>query len=202
MITTHPSSIHIKLTTTLLVILPPLGYASIAAMGLLLALLNAAQTVPPEQQPRRSCWLPQFLAVLRQFINPRFWPFYVALLGIVWLDHGGLGSGSEATGGRGGWGSAAVAGHGPGASTGLCACGKPIGHDKTSGARPGGSFPATPSATPPPSAAETAARLEKLKQRSMIPPPARGASQLPGIGPNAKPLPPGLEPNPNAVVPK
>ena len=76
----------------------------------------------------------------------------------------------------------------------LCACGKPLGHEKSNQAK-GGQNPA-----PPPSAAEITSRLEKLKQRGMTTPAK--ANQLPGLGPQSKPLPPGRTPNPEAKLPE
>lgn len=99
---------------------------------------------------------------------------------------GRLGDGKGLAATRG-WGTEVGSAHEPGKS-GLCACGKPLGHGKT--------------AAPPITPEEVAKRAEAIQKRTMKPVPrSLPAANLPGIGPNAKPLPPGLKPNPNAKLP-
>jgi hypothetical protein len=168
---------------------------------LLVGLVDAAQSVIPEEHPRRTYWLTQLTGLLKQFFSLRVWPFYALLLAVVLLTGGQRPASGQTTpvkGGLGanrGWGDGASAvSHGQGSTSGLCACGKPLGHEKS------GSANNAKSATPPPSAAEISTRLEKLKQRGMTPPV--NVNQLPGLGPNSKPLPPGLKPNPDAKLPE
>ncbi len=168
---------------------------------LLVGLVDAAQSVIPEEHPRRTYWLTQLTGLLKQFFSLRVWPFYALLLAVVLLmadQRPASGPTNPVKGGLGanrGWGDGASAvSHGQGATSGLCACGKPLGHEKS------GSANNANSATPPPSAAEISTRLEKLKQRGMTPPV--NVNQLPGLGPNSKPLPPGLKPNPDTKLPE
>ena len=175
--------------------------AVLISLCLLVGLVDAAQSVIPEENPRRTYWLTQLTGLLKQFFSLRVWPFYALLLTVVLLMAGQRpesGPTKPVKGGLGanrGWGDGASAvSHGQGATSGLCACGKPLGHEKS------GSANNTKSATPPPSAAEISTRLEKLKQRGMTPPV--NVNQLPGLGPNSKPLPPGLKPNPDAKLPE
>jgi len=175
--------------------------ATVIGLCLLVGLVDAAQSVIPEEHPRRTYWLTQLTGLLKQFFSLRVWPFYALLLAVVMLTGGqrpASGPTSPVKGGLGanrGWsdGASAVS-HGQGATSGLCACGKPLGHEKS------GSANNAKSATPPPSAAEISTRLDKLKQRGMTPPV--NVNQLPGLGPNSKPLPPGLKPNPDAKLPE
>ncbi len=175
--------------------------AVLISLCLLVGLVDAAQSVDAEENPRRTYWLTQLTGLLKQFFSLRVWPFYALLLAVVLLTAGQRpesGPTNSVKGGLGanrGWGDGASAvSHGQGATSGLCACGKPLGHEKS------GSANNAKSATPPPSAAEISNRLEKLKQRGMTPPV--NVYQLPGLGPNSKPLPPGLKPNPDAKLPE
>jgi hypothetical protein len=175
--------------------------AALISLCLLVGLVDAAQSVIPEEHPRRTYWLTQLTGLLKQFFSLRVWPFYALLLAVVMLTGGqrpASGPSNPVKGGLGanrGWGDGASAtSHGQGSTSGLCACGKPLGHDKS------GSANNAKSATPPPSAAEISNRVEKLKQRGMTPPV--NVNQLPGLGPNSKPLPPGLKPNPDAKLPE
>jgi hypothetical protein len=195
----------IKLTAVLALCLSALSWSGVMGIGFLLAMLDAAQTVEPVEQPRRRYWLPELLAVLKQLFSTRVWPFYLVLVGVVVIgdtrqqdsrDKTATGAGLAS---RWAWSEE----HKP-AQSGLCACGKPLGHEKTEKIVPA---KAKTPLTPPPSAEEMTKRIEALKQRDMSP-EARSAAkgpntnQLPGIGPNAKPLPPGLVPNADARLPE
>lgn len=184
------ASTTIKLAAVLVVCLSGLEALSLTGVCVLLALLDASEKQAARLQNTHGVlWL---AAMLQEFAGLRVLPFYATLAGL--MIYGRLSpeppAGTAATGlaSARGWklsaDPSAGTNHRP-ADGGLCACGKPLGHDKT--------------AVAPPTAAETATRLEKLKQRSMTPPP--NASQLPGLSPNARPLPPGLKPNPNAKLP-
>lgn len=122
--------------------------------------------------------------MVRQLFSRRVGPFYLALAVLTWAGlearHG------DREKGRRGWTAAEAGGaHQPNSQSGLCACGKPLGHDKAG------------ASTSP----EATKRIEALKKRTMSSAPSVPAANLPGIGPNAKPLPPGLVPNPNAKLP-
>jgi hypothetical protein len=193
----------IKLTAVLALCLSALSWSGVMGIGFLLAMLDAAQTVEPVEQPRRRYWLPELLAVLKQLFSTRVWPFYLVLVGVVVIgdtrqqdsrDKTATGAGLAS---RWAWSEE----HKP-AQSGLCACGKPLGHEKTV------SLPPRPALSAPPSALETAKRVDALKQRTMSSDGRSGtrsvdssAVNLPGIGPNPPPLPPGMTPNPNAKLP-
>jgi hypothetical protein len=183
----------IKLIAVLALCLTSLSWVGWIGLASLLALHDASQTVITAAHVRRNYWLPQLISVVRQLFTVRVWPYYTALFLIVWfgrlppqdgaqLPVGGL---AASRGWSGGKPNGDV--HQP-SKDGLCSCGRPLGHNKK---------PSVTKATPPPSAAETTKRVEALKQRTMSPPP----SSLPGIGPNARPLPAGLKPNENVPIP-
>lgn len=202
------ASSFLKCIAVLLVGLSGQREAVLIGLCLLVGLLDAAQSVHAEENPRRTYWLTQLTGLLKQFFSLRVWPFYALLMTVVMLMGGQRGSGpavgptGPVKGGLGasrGWADGAGGGavtHGAGTASGLCACGKPLGHEKSSIGQ-GGSGQA---AAPPPSAAQISARIEKLKQRGMTVPAK--ANQLPGLGPNTKPLPPGLKPNSDAKLPE
>lgn len=128
------------------------------------------------------------------FPSPAAWPwgFYALLIGLAcWILNERQPSfapaASTSLAASRGWPMVdpAVTDHATGAA-GRCACGKPLGHDKTAATSP----------------AEAAKRIEALKKRTMNPAP-KGipTANFPGIGPNAKPLAPGLVPNAAAKLP-
>ncbi|MBK8040871.1 MAG: hypothetical protein IPK22_27615 [Verrucomicrobiaceae bacterium] len=133
--------------------------------------------------------------MVRLLFSRRVGPFYLALALLTWAglearlgdrEKGRLGEGGSGLAASRSWSAAdASSAHQPGSQSGLCACGKPLGHDKAGA-------PTSPEATK---------RIEALKKRTMSSAPFVPAANLPGIGPNAKPLPAGLVPNPNAKLP-
>jgi hypothetical protein len=173
-------SLAIKLTAILALGLSPLAALPLAGLCLLLAVLDAAQTVPAPVANKRSYWLPEFLAILGQLAKARVWPFYLALwliLGLPQLLSGDAAAPKAGLAASRGWSGS----HQPGAG-GRCACGKPLGHDKAAGAATG---------KPAISTEETLKRIEALKQRSMNSAP---------LMPSVKPAPPAQPPA--ATVPK
>lgn len=186
------------------------GFAALTLgiLLLLLALLDAAQIVTPGTGRETPINDADIGALVRRLFSLAVGPFYVVL--IVLSCAGILGrSGREdltlptvaaqpgvypvpaqadttMCGGHG-CGSAGGCGtSGCGASSGgACGCS-------------GGAKKATPvKPKPVVSAPEAQARTEAIKRRSMTIPTAN----LPGIGPNARPLPPGVTPNPNVQLP-
>lgn len=178
------------------------GLSWVIGFGFLFALLDASAGVEEgsgekrEDRKRPKPLMEDAGALLRQLFSRRVGPFYLALAVLTlagWSERRGEGEMGRLGDGKGmaatrGWGVEAGSGHQPGKS-GLCACGKPLGHDKA-GAPP----PITPE--------EAAKQAEAIQKRTMKPAPlSLPAASLPGIGPNAKPLPPGLKPNPDAKLP-
>jgi hypothetical protein len=178
------------------------GLSLVIGFGFLFALLDASAGVEEgsgekrEDRKRQKPLMEDAGALIRQLFSRRVGPFYLALAVLTlagWSERRGEGEMGRLGDGKGlaatrGWGAEAGSGHQPGKS-GLCACGKPLGHDKA-GAPP----PITPE--------EAAKQAEAIQKRTMKPVPrSLPAANLPGIGPNAKPLPPGLKPNPNAKLP-
>lgn len=175
----------------------------VAGLLSLLALLDAAQGKVGEGARERieerrekraigandKALMMEASELLRRLLSRRVGPFYLALAGLAWLgfqvqpqDNASRGLAASR-----GWGSEAGNAH-QATAAGLCACGKPLGHDKA--------------ATAKVSAEEAAKRVEALKKRTMNPAP-KGipTANFPGIGPNAKPLAPGLVPNAAAKLP-
>ena len=171
----------------------------------LLALLDAGHVVPPGAGREMPLNDADIGALVRRLFGVAVGPFYLVLIvlacaGILGKeDHQTMRQGggetyqtqraqAEATmcGGHG-CGSAGGCGTGGcGASSGgACGC--------------GGGAKKAPAPKPKPviSTPEAKARAEAMQKRTMSIPTAN----LPGIGPNAKPLPPGLVPNPNAKLP-
>jgi hypothetical protein len=150
-------TLAIKLGAVLALCLSGLGALPQAGVCFLLALLDAAQTVPPPTSEKPSSWLPEFLGILGQWITARVWPFYVGLWLILGLPQ--LLPGDPAAPPAGGlaasraWNGAHQAGTG-----GRCACGKPMGHPQE---------PFAKSSPPSLSPQETMKRIEALKQRSL-----------------------------------
>lgn len=180
---------------------PAVGVSLVFGFGILFALLDAwAGTEEGFGEKREDRKRPKPLmedagTLLRQLFSRRVGPFYLALAALTWagwserlrdLERGRRGDSSNGLAASRGWSAADASGaHQPGSQSGLCACGKPLGHDKAGA-------PPSPEATK---------RIEALKKRTMSAAPSVPAANLPGIGPNAKPLPPGLVPNPNAKLP-
>jgi hypothetical protein len=197
-------ALWIKLVTIVLVewmAVDSVAMSGWVAAGLLalLALLDASaedERLEKRDQRKERPLLAEAAGLMRGLFSRRVGPFYVALALLGWagwserqgdLERGRRGDSSSGLAASRGWAADAGGSHQPGKS-GLCACGKPLGHDK------GGAAPAAPD--------EAARRTETLKKRAMKSTPAGPSmSQLPGIGPNAKPLPPGLVPNANAKLP-
>ena len=178
------------------------GLSWVIGFGFLFALLDASAGAEEgsgekrEDRKKQKPLMEDLGALIRQLFSRRVGPFYLALAALTWagwserIGEGEMGRLGDAKGmaATRGWGVEAGAAHQPGKS-GLCACGKPLGHDKA-GAPP----PITPE--------EAAKRAEAIQKRTMKPAPlSLPAASLPGIGPNAKPLPPGLKPNPYAKLP-
>lgn len=168
------------------------GTIVVVVLLVLLALLDAAGGRQGGDEKRRLGYgetLRQGVSLLRGLVSLSVWPFYGALALLAAAALSGRSNRTESAGlaASRGWPVAepAVANHAPGA-TGLCACGKQLGHDKTAAQSP----------------AEAAKRTEAIKKRTMNPTP-KGipTASLPGIGPNAKPLAPGLVPNAAAKLP-
>ena len=175
------------------------GVSLAIGLGVLFALLDAAMAEEDRGEKREDSaprpLMTDAVQMVRQLFSRRVGPFYLALALLGWAGwserqgdfemwrRGDSSSGLAA--GRG-WSAADASGvHQPGSQSGLCACGKPLGHEKTGA-------PPSPEATK---------RIEALKKRTMSAAPSVPAANLPGIGPNARPLPPGLVTNPNAKLP-
>lgn len=117
------------------------------------------------------------------------WPFYVLVILLTWFVMAEREARAQAQSATSlsasrGWGPDGNL-HAPGGS-GRCACGKPLGHDQSQSLPPG----------------EVSKRIESLKKRTFSPAP-KGipAANLPGIGPNARPLHPTVVPNEKAPLP-
>ncbi len=177
------------------------GLSLVIGFGFLFALLDASAGAEEgsgekrEDRKRQKPLMEDSGALIRQLFSRRVGPFYLALAMLTWAgrserqgegEMGRLGDGKGLAATRG-WGTEVGSAHEPGKS-GLYAYGKPLGHGKT--------------AAPPITPEEVAKRAEAIQKRTMKPVPrSLPAANLPGIGPNAKPLPPGLKPNPNAKLP-
>ena len=101
--------------------------AVLISLCLLVGLVDAAQSVIPEEHPRRTYWLTQLTGLLKQFFSLRVWPFYALLLAVVLLAAGQRPASSPTNpvkGGLGanrGWGDGGSAvSHGQGSTSGLC----------------------------------------------------------------------------------
>ena len=175
------------------------GVSLAMSFGVLFALLDATMAEEDrggkrEDRPPRPL-MTDAVQMVRQLFSRRVGPFYLALAVLTWAglearhgdrEKGRLGEAESGLPASRGWSAADASGaHQPSSQSGLCACGKPLGHDKAGA-------PPSPEATK---------RIEALKKRTMSAAPSVPAANLPGIGPNAKPLPPGLVPNPNAKLP-
>jgi len=183
---------HMKLAAIALVAWAALGATSGGAsvsvvVMILLALLAVLETGSGETGKKGDGEKSKQRARLWQ------WGFYGLLMGLsCWVllerqPRNGAAGGASSLAASRGWPVAdpAVSNHAPGAA-GRCACGKQLGHDKTAATSP----------------AEAAKRTEAIKKRTMNPTP-KGipTANLPGIGPNAKPLAPALVPNATAKLP-
>lgn len=137
-------------------------------------------------------------------------PFYVALMVFAFVGMSGKGAGTGSAV-RAAVASASMCGaegggcgsSGGGCGTGGCgasgggACGCSGGSKKTSKSTASSSPKAVPKKL---TEAELKQRAEMVQQRAMTTAPA-GSTNLPGIGPNGRALPPGLVPKPGVALP-
>lgn len=184
----------------------------LACLLVLLAVLDAGQAVGSGHSEKGRVGVDGGVtdadigALVRRLFSVAVGPFYLVLAVLACLGIAGRGDGQTRRQGEGetwrlGDGQSMKAqaettmcgGHGCGtggcgaSSGGACGCGGGAKKSSTPKAKP----------TPAISQQEVKVRTEAIQKRTMTAPPA----SLPGIGPDAKPLPPGLTPNPNVELP-
>lgn len=195
-----------------------LAALTVGVLLVLLAVLDAGQAVGSEDSEKRRVGVDGGVtdadigALVRRLFGVAVGPFYLVLGVLACLGIAGRGDGQtrrQAEGETWGWGDSQsmkaqaeatmCGGHGcgSGAGCGTGGCGASSGG--ACGCGSGAKKSSTPKAKPAPaiSQQEVKARTEAIQKRTMTTP----AANLPGIGPDAKPLPPGLTPNPNVELP-